>query len=227
MILSESEKNRIKGLYGLVTEGDSAPPPDESILVANKNPYKYSEYESARRLYNKNLVDGDMFYIIKRLDGEYGYFGNLSGLYNKISLDVCKDILGKNVRLFEEDKILSIGNDVIIGSDDRIRVLGFELKNTDKWLWVFEDKKCSIDEPRTHGGRLGIPTNLRTNTISRGWGYTGIKVPEKFTSVIVNKIVEIKKITNNLSMDKSESRIVNIPDEYFEIRKIQREKTDF
>jgi hypothetical protein len=58
LIITEEEKNRIKLLYEVVTKL----PPDESILVANKNPYKYPEYESARRVYSSKLVNGDLFY---------------------------------------------------------------------------------------------------------------------------------------------------------------------
>ena len=37
--------------------------PEESVLVANKNPFKYEEFDDARREYSRELKDGERFYV--------------------------------------------------------------------------------------------------------------------------------------------------------------------
>ena len=223
IVITEEEKQTIKRLY------ESAPPPDESVLVTNKNPYKHSEYKSACRLYSKDLVDGDMFYDISYFGFSKGDLG-LRHLYEKMSSDICKDIVGKKIRLPKRDEVLEVGEDIIVGFDE-FMTFGFELKNISSnknYLWVFEDKRATIDGTSRSGGNA--PGSLRKNmTSNAGFGNTRneVELPEGFMNLVVSKILEIKKQTNNLKMDKSESTIVNIPDEYVEIRKIVRTKTDF
>jgi hypothetical protein len=216
LVITEEEKQTIKRLY------ESAPPPDESVLVTKKNPYKHSEYKSACRLYSKDLVDGDMFYSIPRND-EYGYYGNLTGVYKKMVRNICKDLFGKKIRLPKKDEILVIGDETSVTRDE-FTAFGFKTGNESRyesWLWVFEDKRATMDDSSGN--------NLRTNMTYSGSfdSRNEVEVPEGFMNLVVSKILEIKKQTNDFEMDKSESTIVNIPDEYFEIRKIVRTKTDF
>ena len=206
MILSESEKNRIKGLYGLVTEADaSAPPPDESVLVAKKNPFKDKSImdmvtkDGKFIRYDKDLVDGDTFLSYNS--------GNIKQYFQSIGEDFFnRNFLGKTIRYIEngtdytkklEEKNLYIIDDTSYITPKTLygfRELGF------KYPWITYDFNKDIVE----GGRLG---------------FSG---PEyDISEETKNKLLQIFR------GNKDKFSMSNVPDEYFEIRKIQREKTDF
>ena len=70
--------------------------PEESVLVTNKNPFKYEEFKDARRVYSPELKDGDRFY---KFDD--------SG-YNRNNDDKLKEkIDDKTIRI--GDKIVHVG----------------------------------------------------------------------------------------------------------------------
>ena len=62
--ISETEKRNILSLY---TEQQES----IGILVAKKNPFKYKDFESARRKYSSDLKPGDMYYVEKFNPAEY------------------------------------------------------------------------------------------------------------------------------------------------------------
>lgn len=201
LIISETEKKNILSLYEAT---NVVPPPSESILVANKNPFKYPEYESARHTYSSDLKDGDMFYI-------------LTG-FNKF---VTEQELNKNFRKSLYNKTVRIDDD------------------------IYTFLKTSINESTNFGGggasSLGSIEIMKNNDSPK---FSSIKAKfdtttNKFNVWFVydaatsnSKSISIQSISDLYSQKYKEevtdkSVVENMPDEYFEIRKILREKTDF
>jgi hypothetical protein len=192
MILSESEKNRIRGLYGLVTEAETAPPPDESVLVAKKNPFKNGEYNIAARKYSPNMRDGELFTILKPND-------------KKILDEINSRISGKKVRLKTHDK-------------DTIFTLPKYEKITFNSLYdKYEDWMGGINSIKLISGKIQTYSTIESN-IYLGDSYLRNKITDGWNTYEIPH--ELEKIFD-------EYEFKNLPDEYFEIRKIQRENTDF
>jgi hypothetical protein len=212
MIINENEKNRIKSLYGLLTE---SAPPEENVLVANKNPFKYEEYKNARKFYNSNLKDGDLFFKIK---GESGW---KNGMTDYLSSKIKQNFDGKTIRWndnigklrFEENNNIFVKSEGETGTQS---ILGFYINLQDE-----------------NGRRIGeIVFNPRD-------GFKELKRSrvdyEKYNKnpsgslPLKDEFITIS-IQNNDSMKTLVFSFSNwnvLPDEFFEIRKIQRQKTDF
>ena len=226
MILSESEKKRIKGLYGLVTEAETAPPPDESVLIAKKNPFNVSSeiydkliYDTRTgigglagvgegiffRTYNEKLKDGDYFL-------KYDRDCLTDFIWKKIK-PLLDSLVGKNVRGREDNflhftEVSDIQSRLIINSLFKISpnsiyaptILHFYLKD---------------DNDKTHSFTYYPARNPARNSFEDRFG-KGLSPDSqdkllKFLSDELNPLLDIKKL----------------PDSCFEIREIKREKTDF
>jgi len=213
MILSESEKNRIKGLYGLVTEADTAPPPDESVLIAKKNPFKYDEYKEARQLYSNKLKDGDLFFKINDIDE----FVNYSFTHNKkIANEFVKELVGKTIRLNYkngEDKIFEIIDIECTNGDFDGLSLYFNLKMKNEQGDIISDGLSF----RYSFGFIAQFENQKT---------TSDKIAN-FLESLVDKMIKTTGIRRHTNAFLPNSNLDLVPDEYFEIREIKREKTDF
>jgi hypothetical protein len=92
LIISETERKNILSLYEATTV---APPPSESVLVVNKNPFKYPEYKLSRKLYSTQLKDGDTFYILSKQN-------NIITSYNEIINNLIKIYQEKSIRYNDE-----------------------------------------------------------------------------------------------------------------------------
>jgi len=188
MILSESEKNRIKGLYGLVTESEaSAPPPDESVLVAKKNPFKDVKFKDFIRGYSPKLKDGELFTIFQPNK-------------DKILSDINSKIYDKTIRLLSDiktDKIVKIPKFTMISFDDLY----------DYNYQFNQNSISSLSSGQIHGDKIYVNSRYTPNRYFYNNDYYDL--PEN-----------LLKLFNDYIWHK-------LPDEYFEIRKIQREKTDF
>ena len=202
LIISETERKNILSLY---ESTNIVPPPSESVFVANKNPFKYPEYEMARREYSGNLKDGDMFYIqkvfnntnkIKEFNEKF-----VKSLYNKTARvgDVIYTFL--NPSIIESTNLGRRGSGEYIGeikvkknnnSPSLYRITKEFNPTTNKLIIIFDFKA---------GGN--IIDRLNFQSISDLYN-------EGFEKIIPNKII-----------------IEDIPDEYFEIRKIKRQQTNF
>jgi hypothetical protein len=208
MIISEQERSRIKSLYGLLTE---SAPPNESVLVANKNPFKYSEYESAQRIYESSLNDGDMFFTINPTIKEY---------LKSIFLPTYKSFIGKTIRIVNKDQILKVDGytypmDISLSSGYSTKVTPF----SDLYI-LFKYMINGTLYPASYkpsSDRIGLPEI----------GGFGNNSPfTKSDPEISNFLLQVGESIKSVYMDRL-SNIQEIPDEYFEIRKIERQKTDF
>jgi len=206
MILSESEKNRIKGLYGLVNESDAtAPPPNESVLVAKKNPFKDNNVmdmisKDGRFIrYDKDLVDGDTFLVYDN--------DNLQQYFQKISDDFFnRNFLGKTIRYNVGDtdytKKIEVKNkrnvyvnSILPSTLYGISELGFRYPSI-----YYDFRKDDI---------IGYPSD--------GLGSKKYEVSDETK----NKLLQIFR------GNKDKFLMSNVPDEYWELREVKREKTDF
>ena len=210
MILSESEKNRIRGLYGLVTEAETTPPPDESVLVDKKNPFNDRNFEKARQPYRSSLKDGDLYVNIHTYKmGEF------------VKKQLSDLLVGKTFRMVSDDVIMKFGDINFVG-----------LINWDKMNWLDISLNGNI------GQNINIIEKIYFDEVNDN---TFLDYIELFTykgNSGVNKMVG-QYVKNQKrydagygDMDKMDEilkpfTLPNLPDEYFEIRKIQRKKTDF
>lgn len=204
MIINESEKKRIKSLYGLITEDA---PPSESVLVAYKNPFKYEEYESARRVYSASLVDGDMFYV--QFDKELPL-----KLQDEKEMKGLQTILvGKTINIEDEIyKIISIKSEYL-GSKGSYYI---RLENSSKYdsNYPYQTLRVKFD---TYGKYH--PSNTLKYSLQKGDNRKDFSVTGEGLSRLGMEIIK--------NMDNTKIEYKDLPDENFEIRKIQRQKTDF
>jgi hypothetical protein len=213
IIISESEKKNILSLYETTTV---APPPSESILVVKKNPFKYPEYESARRKYSKDLKDGDLFYV------ENGYDAFISKLEKTFNTEFINNLVGKKTRW--NDTIIEFVNsnpkpEYPMGDDPITPPNVNESKN-------FGSNRTNII------GRIDIkidgvikPYNISSSVSLNGTYFFLTFIPESFKDYKIDNIKSINDLYTKEYFKKVGPQY--IPDEYFEIRKIQRIQTDF
>ena len=185
--------------------------PEESVFVANKNPFKEEEYRGARQLYSEYLSTGDLYYI---LDTE----GACKFINNK-NLETVKKVIpsieGKTIRY--DDKIYTIGKtntNIGMGSDANI-IVQVELKDSSSGVF------------RTFSGFLS--TKYRGDT-EPSFDILGVRIEKEFVIIPLRKAYgsDISVLSNNFCSSGYPQTIglENVPDEFFEIRKIERIKTD-
>jgi hypothetical protein len=200
-IITEEEKNRIKLLY------EVALPPSESILVSKKNPYNdksimdmVTDDNNKFITYNSNLIDGDTFIVLDK--------GLIQKFFTNVGYNFLKQSFeGKTIR-FLKDK------------QDLTTTLGGEN--------AFMFKTAYTYEPNNLYGvtKLGfqyppITYNLLEDDIDT-FVMDGFSGPYfTISEDTKNKLLPIFRANKDLFL------LSKAPDEYFEIRKVQRVKTDF
>jgi hypothetical protein len=216
LIISETERKNILSLYEATTV---APPPSESVLVVNKNPFKYPEYKLSRKLYSTQLKDGDTFYILSKQN-------NIITSYNEIINNLIKIYQEKSIRY--NDEIVKISMKLNEYSSGKLDKDYFPYITALISGYIGGNKEYEISylvEPNNYKILLGY---YRINYISTSPYYEMKKyfvVPNEVSEDPVYKFFVSFK--NDLLKNLQPLKIENLPDEYFEIRKIQREKTDF
>lgn len=208
MILSESEKNRIKGLYGIINEQYSDYEIiNNSKLVKYKNPFndlntlrEITDEDGNVIIYNRNLDEGQLFlnskYKALRID-----------LLNKVKEELKKGLLNKTFKDTDGNTYMFTKNII-----DNVRIVfktkaGYPINNeyyggTSVVLFNFGDKQNNI------------VFNLSNNDITT----SVIELPEN-TKIRLKEYFE-KNIKELLLLKV-------FPDGYFGINKIQRQETDF
>ena len=227
-MISENEIIEIKKLY------ESALPPDESVLVGNINPYKNTEYVSARRMYSSGLKDGDLFFSVK---SEYDKF--VSDYNQKKINEFLINLKGKTYRVELKDKIYKI--DDITNINQYYSTTTFDVVVTD-----LSTKKSLSGK----GEMQAILSRNRNYTENKLYPVSQIRIGLEYVRVglggidrlemddpdglndSLNKYININLIPEKRSLEGSDIReeigkISEVPDEYFEIRKIERIKTDY
>jgi len=203
IIISESEKNHIKNLY----EAETAPPPDESVLVAKKNPFKYPEYESARRIYSSDLEDGDMFYEM-----DTKYYSDKREEIEKIKNLFLPSLNNKTAR-FNDDIYTFLTTPINeFGGGGTMDIGEINIKKNDE---SYTRMYNVFYLPRDKTIRFYYP-GIKTYSVEK-FGEHALTFP-KISELFSKQHDEINEKYKN---------ITTLPDEYFEIRKIQRKQTDF
>jgi len=206
IVISESEKSHIRNLY------ESSPPPSESVLLMKKNPYNLDkelydkvmtgDYHEPIRRYNSKMVDGDIFVNVnEQCIQDY--------LYNRLS-PLFKSLVGKTIR-FDDDTINRFDDKTM---EKITKFSYFNLKNK-------EYVQILIDLPLSdYRHRLAYVPGYNNLSRLNPWGDvrkdTGLSPGTEKTIVdFFSKNLDPLLLTKDL------------PDECFEIRKIQRRQTDF
>jgi hypothetical protein len=212
MVINENEKNRIKSLYGLMTE--TAPPPNESVLVAIKNPFKYNEYQTARKFYNPSLKDGEMFFLYKRNE-----------LEDYIKSKIKESFDNKTIRYQRLDTPQKVDNIGILrseffsqtGNEDATTV---SLKLTEPGTQCISFFRMQLRDENGESEEGSIFFEPKV-----GFVYY------EFTTWSPRKTYKVNiQVPSNESIKSKVFSFSNwntIPDEYFEIRQIKRQNTDF
>ena len=174
---------------------------------------KYSEYESARREYSKDLVDGDLFYKVIKLN-EYwrGIESNIFSYYNGNSIRLLSDVIAKVTFI---PSVTSGTPSIYVKFN---RECPEEYLKNDKYFAEFK-LEYSGERDRLFIGENGGAGIFHFYTFSGGW-QPATNVPDTFISRISNDLKKYIGLKENFKLE-------TLPDEYFEIRKIVRETTDF
>lgn len=173
------------------------PPPKNSVLISKKNPYRYDELSNAKQSYSTKLKDGDMFYILGILPDEY----NKEKIREKINDEFGKSLINKTIKDPTTNEVFTIKK---FYRNDYPKIGRFELDD---------------------GNMIDMVLNFNSDKSK----YTTIRIYDTFDSYfIVPKLSEYyNDFLNERISEVEKSEIKNIPDEYFEIRKIITPKSDF
>jgi hypothetical protein len=207
LIITEEEKNRIKLLY------EATPPPSESVVVANKNPFKYEEYKNARRPYSPELKDGDLFYTFNK---------NVTDNYGKTYLiDFYKPLLlNKTVRGTDDNTYTIKDISTWFGSALDLQYPDSNLNSSFKLYLIYDKPNGSCINIVPNSKEISNCPDTSQLSFLKGSG-TLIENPFDTQITVSDKIITFlkSKLPHVLKSD--------YPDEGFEIRKIQRRQTDF
>jgi hypothetical protein len=194
------------GIKSINESSSSTPPPDESRILINKNPFKYPDYEKARQVYSSKLKDGDVFYTTN---------DNFIPYMKKIFTEFYNDYLGKTIRDNENDKIVTIKQ--------------YTKGYNSPWVEYFHNKYDPIQVGTVEmiyymGNSIAnIKFSKGNNGSETLGGYTSVSNPFPERDKVLNIIKEnLKKYYNTVFQDLSQ-----FPDNVFDINLVQRQKTDF
>jgi len=193
----------------------TTPPPQESVFVINKNPFRDTQYISARRLYSPQLKDGDLFYELS--DNYRRYVEDSSPFVN-----LYNSFVGKTIRLKKNDRVInisSLGISYINLSDDSIcnGAITFTYNIGGTYYSIISITKWgkTVFDCRKDGKYfdMGFP-----------WGSSEINKDEigEVYDVLVNISNRMKDMFLTYFTESS-----YIPDEYFKIKQVKRQQTDF
>jgi len=199
LIISETERKNILSLYEAT---NVTPPPSESVLVVNKNPFKYPEFENARKTYNSELKDGDLFYIVQN----YKYEKKITTEFNQ---NFIKDLYYKSAKY--DDIIYRFispnVNESTTSYPYGIGKIGIQVNGSDIENYSVRRARTKVENEFI----IDFEKNNKSGLNNSIW------------------IPSIQQLYNKNYKEEvlPKLKIETVPDEYFEIRKIQRETTDF
>ena len=216
LIITEEEKKRIKSLYEATIL-----PPSESVLVANKNPFKYPEYASSRKLYSPELKNGDTFYVLIKQN-------NIVSPYNEIINNLIELYQEKTIRY--NDKILKVSMDLNEYSTNSLDEDYFPYIAPIISGYIGGNMEYNVSyrvKPNNYEISLNFPTRSWDSKTQQFRDDSYYSTPssqiESSTKPEDKFFVSFK---NDLLKNLQPLKLENLPDEYFEIRKIERQKTD-
>jgi hypothetical protein len=208
LIISETERKNILSLY---ESTNVTPPPSESVLIANKNPFKYSEYESARKTYSSNLKDGEMFYEYDRdINDEYGK-NYVTNFYKPL-------LVNKSIRGDDDENYVINNVSSWFNSYFDLQYPTYENGNSFKLYLIydkFEFGSCiNINPLKKEVDNCPIPTDEMKR-------FMNIKAP------FIKQINANSKVLNFIKSNLPIVKRLDYPDNGFSIKKVQRQQTDF
>lgn len=200
--ITEDEKKHIKKLYAV----ESVSSPDDFVVVEKKNPFKYNEYQSARRFYSRDLKIDDLFFVFdEKLLKDY--------IEEKFIENFDKKTIRYNIKGYpKEDEIGT-----------------FDLKYL--MLVVLIDQKGNPGTQCIDYVRLTLSDLLYGIIFEPSIGFAYLSRYEiKGKNTTVPNVYEEIEVESNDTIKNKVSSFSNwntIPDEFFEIRKVQKKQTDF
>jgi hypothetical protein len=205
--------------------------PEESVLVANKNPFKSEAFKNVRDGYYSSLKDGDLFYEIKE---------DLKPFCEKLyeeNLEIVKKIIpnleGKTIRISADVIYKIIKVNAILGTEGNIlfKVL---VKIDDSEFAEYTGELASrLDRPYSFSGSFDeitfseVKFDKRNMVIITEFDESYFTLPLEKANGGPIKFFRTDFCSSNLLQNGVTFGIEEVPDEYFEIRKVQRQKTDF
>jgi hypothetical protein len=193
---------------------------EESVIVANKNPFRHEEFKDARREYNSSLKNGERFYVLDK-----SYIKNIDEEISQIKKDFLSNLKGKSLRYSLSDfegttyyeymvgNLFSRGKDKFknmicrLRFNDEINRVNFECRLDDNTDYTFENSLTSF---KNDGIFWDVVPGFGTSYLS----FNGVN--NLYKTQIANTIRDLEQ----------KQVIQIIPDEFFEIREIKRENTD-
>jgi hypothetical protein len=211
-VITEDEKKEIMKLYEQYSSSVSK-------LIAQKNPFSNQEFKNATRSYNTKLLNGELFsqwtpriyfemidYLNEKLDGKtFMYSFEKEGKWNEVKLEFQKKpdmAFGENWVIVTSLKINNnfdtFGTQPVLNSLIlQVRLKDFENHQFDMNMDLKNISKFFVDKYK-------ILRSQQTQTIAGSqW--------EKLYNYLVNEPLKPS----------------NLPDKMFEIREVEKSKTDF
>jgi hypothetical protein len=191
------------------------PPPEESIFVANKNPFRDRQYINARRVYSPQLNDGDLFYNI-----------NVKCIREDTTfVRLYESFVNKSIRITELDVIVKISS--ALGG---IRYQSFDdtlLKNGYISFTYNIHRKYYSVVFILEGGHNRLMCIRGSDIKSCVMGHSSLlQVNKEYDGEIYDVLVNISEKMKDTYLYYF-SDLSRIPDECFEIRQVKRLTTDF
>ena len=173
---------------------------EESVLIAKKNPFKYEEFKNARRVYDSSMNDGDRFYT-------HDFEVYSQSIFKKILVELETSLNNKTIRF--NDEIYSI----------KVRGFYYDTLPSNNLVWIEINFEWGISGPKITieyigNGQFGFEITGKYLTKTE---LEKFKEKLKPISQTINSVIEKNKF------EPTEKR----GDEFFEIREIKRENTDF
>ena len=189
--------------------------PEESILVAKKNPFKYEEFKDARRRYVPSLKDGERFFLYDReVNKKFGE-NKISDFYKNLLLN--KTVRGNDDRTYtiKDIKVLYYPNDLEYAYPSN--------QNPPKYYFhVF----LNFDETGNLGACVSVGFDKKSDNCKFA-KLTGSLASLQTKEPYEEQIYVSDKLLNFFDENSPKFSRGDYPDEGFEIRRIQKQNTDF
>ncbi len=189
--------------------------PEESVLVAKKNPYKYEEFKDARRRYLPSLKDGERFFEFdKELNEEFGE--------NKI-VDFYKTLLLNKTVRGNDDKTYTIKD---IKANYYPTDLEYAYPTVTRPPRYYFHLYLNFDDIGELGACATVgfdkpAANCEIIKLTGSLAKLNVQEPYKEQIYVSDKLLQF--------LDENQPKFsrADYPDEGFEIRQIQKQNTDF
>lgn len=195
--------------------------PEESVLIARKNPFADEKYVNARKLYSSSMRDGELFFTFNNNKLEEYFDSKLESTLN-----------GKTIRITFEDGTDTVVKFVFVpNTSNGVLIKGSKNSLSSKNLGTqaLEEFAVKVEIPGNTWKQNPNKPIIFFNSSKGGFyeitgeKYRGGKGSAMFAAEPIT-LPDKTKINNAIFAFSSWNKI---PDEFFEVRKVKKQKTDF